>query len=73
MRTLFVRDLYQPFGYVSTLGARQAAASAANVTVTKAQFEAVAGSPREIYIAGVDPHNAGPTDLVCDVAVPIRP
>jgi DNA-binding transcriptional MerR regulator len=32
---------------------------------------AVAGSPREIYVPGVDPHNADPSDPVCDVAFPI--
>ena len=33
----------------------------------------VVGSPREIYVPGVDPHTANPSDPVCDVAVPIRP
>jgi DNA-binding transcriptional MerR regulator len=32
----------------------------------------VVGSPREIYIAGVDPHTADPSDPVCDVAIPVR-
>ena len=33
---------------------------------------AVVGSPREIYIPGVDPHTAGSSEPVCDVAFPIR-
>jgi hypothetical protein len=38
-----------------------------------ANHYAVTGSPREIYIPGVDPHTADASDPVCDVAFPIRP
>jgi DNA-binding transcriptional MerR regulator len=30
-----------------------------------------AGPPREVYLPGVDPHGAAPTDEVCDVACPV--
>jgi len=38
----------------------------------ESHHHAVVGSPREIYVPGVDPHRADPGDPVCDVAFPIR-
>lgn len=38
----------------------------------ESNHHAVVGSPREIYVAGIDPHTADSGDPVCDVAFPIR-
>ena len=38
----------------------------------ESSHHAVVGSPREIYVPGVDAHTADPRDPVCDVAFPVR-